>query len=75
MSKLQQYLDEVKATSITMGKVFTLSDDIGKFKVGEKVIVDEIKSFGNDIEVHLSNESGVTDTFYLDRNDDFEELM
>lgn len=75
MSKLQQYLDEVKATSIKMGKVFTLSDDIGKFKAGEKVIVDEIRPFGNDIEIHLSNESGVTDTFYLDRNDDFEELM
>jgi len=75
MNKLQQYLDEVKATSIEMGKVFTLSGDIGKFKAGEKVIVDEIRPFGNDIELHLSNESGVTDTFYLDRNDNFEELM
>lgn len=67
-------ISEVKAMSIKKGNIFTLSGDIGKFKIGEKVTVDDVKPTGNDIEVHLSNEEGITDTFYLDSNDNFEEL-
>jgi hypothetical protein len=75
IKKIQQYLNEVKATSLTVGETFIVSGDIGKFKEGEKVSVDDIRPFGNDVELHLSNSEGVKDTFYLDRNDDFEQLV
>ena len=67
-------INEVKAISIKIGNTFTLSGEIGKFKKGEVVTVDDVRSSGNDIELHLSNNKGVTDTFYLDRNDEFEAL-
>lgn len=75
MKTVKDYLNEVKATSIKQGNTFTLSADIGKFVKGDKVTVDEVIPSGNDIELHLSNEAGDTDIFYLDINDDFEELM
>jgi hypothetical protein len=67
-------INEVKAISLKIGQTFTLSGEIGNFKKGETVTVDDVRPFGNDVELHLSNDNGVTDTFYLDRNDDFEEL-
>lgn len=67
-------INEVKAISIRPGNTFKLAGDIGKFKRGETVTVDSVNPSGNDVELNLSNEAGVTDTFYLDRNDDFEEL-
>jgi hypothetical protein len=72
--ELQQYLNEVKATQINVGNQFTLSGDIGNFKKGEKVEILKVTSFGNDIEIKLTNEEGTTDTFYLDKDDDFEEI-
>jgi hypothetical protein len=72
--KVQQYLNEVKATQIAVGNQFTLSGDIGKFVKGDKVEIIKVTPFGNDIEIKLTNEEGTTDTFYLDKNDDFEEL-
>jgi hypothetical protein len=67
-------LSEIKAISIKVSDVFTLSGEIGNFKKGDKVTVDQIRPIGNDIKLHLSNDKGVTDTFYIDRDDDFEEL-
>jgi len=67
-------INEVKAISIRKGETFKISSDIGKFKAGEQVTVDDIRPYGNDIELHLSNDEGTTDTFYLDKNDDFGEL-
>jgi hypothetical protein len=32
------------------------------------------KAFGNDVELTLSNGKGKEDKFYLDKNDNFEEL-
>jgi len=32
------------------------------------------RAFGNDVELTLSNGNGKEDKFYLDKNDDFEEL-
>jgi hypothetical protein len=72
--KLEQYLNEVKATYIGVGNEFTLSGDIGIFSKGEKVKVTKITPFGNDIEIKLTNQNGDDDVFYLDRNDNFEEL-
>lgn len=74
MINKQQYLNEVKAVSIQPGTSFTLNGEIGKFKTGEIVTVDKVKLSGSDIELHLSNEYGETDVFYLDKDDDFEEL-
>jgi len=72
--KAQQYLDEVKSTQINVGKSFTLAGDIGNFKKGEKVEVTNISSLADDIEIELTNDKGDVDVFYLDKNDDFEEL-
>lgn len=73
--KVQQYLNEVKATQIGVGSQFTLSGDIGRFSKGTKVEVTKVTQSGNDIELELSDNEGNSDIFYLDRNDDFEELM
>ena len=43
----------------TKGKMFTVTNK---------------KLVGNDVELTLSNGTGKEDTFYLDKNDDFEEL-
>lgn len=72
--KVQQYLNEVKATQIGIGNQFTLSGDIGKFVKGDKVEVTNITPSGEDIELELTNENGDRDVFYLDKNDSFEEL-
>lgn len=73
--KVQQYLNEVKATQIGVGNQFTLSGDIGKFTKGSKVEVTKVTSLGNDIEIELTDDEGNSDTFYIDRNDNFEELF
>jgi hypothetical protein len=75
MKTVKDYLNEVKATSIKQGNTFTLSADIGKFVKGDKVTVDEVKASGDDIELHLSNEAGDKDVFYLDKNDEIEGLV
>lgn len=67
-------INEIKAISIQVGQTFTLSGDIGKFKKGEKVKVKEKKMYGDDIKLVLIDSQGVTDDFYLDKNDDFEQL-
>lgn len=72
--KIKDYLNEVKVLSINPGQTFTLSCDLGNLKKGDKVKVNDVKPYGDDVEIHLSNDSGETDTFYLDKNDDFEEL-
>ena len=75
METLKEYLNEVKATSIRVGSNFTLAADIGKFVKGDKVTIEDVKKYGDDIELHLTNQSGDEDVFYLDKNDDFEELI
>jgi len=63
-------INEIKAISLSVGSTFTMSYSLGKFKKGEEVTVDDIQESGEDFVVTLSNESGVTDTFYLDKNDE-----
>lgn len=75
METLKEYLNEVKATSIKVGKTFTLSNDIGKFVKGDQITVKDIKKSGEDVELHMSNQHGDEDVFYIDKNDDFEELI
>jgi hypothetical protein len=72
--KLNEYLKEVKEVQIKIGDDFTLRGDIGVFKKGDLVTVTNKKLVGNDIELTLSNGKGKEDKFYLDKNDDFEEL-
>jgi hypothetical protein len=72
--KLNEYLKEVKETQIKIGDDFALRGDIGIFKKGEMVTVTNKKLVGNDVELTLSNGKGKEDKFYLDKNDDFEEL-
>lgn len=68
-------LDEVAGEQIKKGDIFTLIGDIGKFKKGEKVEVTDKKNIGGEVKITLSNDKGITDTFTLDINDDFEELV
>ena len=70
----KQYLNEVKATHIKVGNKFKLPSDLGNFKQGDEVTVTKILLFGNDIELHLSN-GKVKDTFYLDKDDNFEDII
>lgn len=72
--KLNEYLKEIKEVQIKVGDDFALRGDIGIFKKGEMVTVIDKKPYGNDIELTLSNGKGKEDKFYLDKNDDFEEL-
>jgi hypothetical protein len=71
---MKELLNEIKALSIRTGETFTLVDDIGYFKRGDEVTVDQIRYVGEDVELHLSNQNCLTDMFYLDKNDEFEEL-
>ena len=72
---LNKLLKEVKATQISVGDIFTLGGDLGEFKKGEKVEVQDKGTYGADIKISLSNNQGTTDEFYIDKNDDFEELL
>jgi hypothetical protein len=63
-------INEIKAVQIKVGNTFNMSDDLGKFKKGEEVTVDDVQNSAMDIIVTLSNNKGVTDTFYLDRDDE-----
>lgn len=74
LKETQDYLNEVKGSSIKKGDTYTLSGNIGKFSKGDKITINDIKPQGDDIELFVSNEEGIKDTFYLDKNDDFEEL-
>lgn len=74
LKETQDYLNEIKASSIKRGDTYTLSGDIGKFSKGDKVTVNDIKSRGNEIELFMSNSNGIKDTFYLDPSDNFDEL-
>lgn len=71
---MKELLNEIKAISIRTGDTFALNGDIGQFKKGDKVTIDQVRPVGADVELHISNQNGLTDTFYLDKNDDFEEL-
>lgn len=72
--KLNEYLKEIKEVQIKVGDSFALRGDIGIFKKGETVEVTNKRLYGNDVELTLSNGKGKEDKFYLDKNDDFEEL-
>jgi len=66
-------IDEIRGDQISVGDVFTLSGDIGKFRKGSKVRVASVKPSGNDIELTLVSGT-IKDTFFLDKNDEFEGL-
>ena len=63
-------INEIKAVQIKVGNTFNMSDDLGNFKKGEEVTVDDVELSGMDFVITLSNKEGVTDTFYLDRDDE-----
>jgi hypothetical protein len=71
--KKYRKIEEIKVTSISIGDEFILSDDLGKFKKGEKIEILNKRPDGDDIKLTLYN-GKFKDTFYLDKNDDIEEL-
>lgn len=72
-NKTKKYLDEAKVSTISKGDKFTLSSDLGKFKKGDEVEILDKKPDGDDIKLTLFN-GKVKDVFYLDKNDDIDEL-
>lgn len=67
-------LEETKTSQLRVGDEFTLSADLGKLKQGSKVKVTSKKIDGDDIRIELTDEVGTTDDFYMDKNDDIDEL-
>jgi hypothetical protein len=63
-------INEVKAVQIRVGNTFNIADDLGKFKKGEEVTVDNVQQSAMDFIVTVSNKAGDKDTFYLDRDDE-----
>jgi methenyltetrahydromethanopterin cyclohydrolase len=63
---------EIKAGSVKVGAEYTLMAQLGKLNNGDKVKVDDVEAYGNDVKITLVNQDGVSDFFILDRNDDFE---
>ena len=61
-----QTLNEIK---LSKGETFKLISNIGNFKKGDKVTIDDIKTTKTDIELHMSNSKGVKDIFYMDTNE------
>jgi hypothetical protein len=73
LSGLDEMLLEVEVKNISVGDVFTLSGDLGKFKKGTKVRVSSKTPSGDDIKLILSSGT-IKDIFFLDKDDDFEGL-
>lgn len=69
MNLTRNFLNEVKNTSLNTKQTFILSESLGNFNKGDKVEIKEMKVTGDEIELHLSNNKGISDTFYLDKND------
>ena len=63
-------INEVKAVQIRVGNTFNLADDLGKFKKGEEVTVNDVQQSAMDFIVTVSNKAGEKDTLYLDRDDE-----
>jgi hypothetical protein len=72
--KSNKSLKEVQEAQIKIGNDYVIRGDIGVFKKGDLVTVIDKKLVGDDVELTLSNGKGKEDVFYLDKNDDFEEL-
>ena len=72
MQKLAGMVTEIKAGSVRVGAEYTLMAQLGKLNKGDKVKVDDVEAYGNDVKITLVNQDRVSDFFILDRNDDFE---
>jgi len=72
MQKLAGMVNEVKAGSVKVGAEYTLMASLGKLNNGDKVKVDDVEAYGNDIKITLVNQDGISDFFILDRSDDLE---
>jgi hypothetical protein len=62
-------LDEARAGSLRIGDKFKMQADLGKFIKDEEVEVIDIKPFGEDFRITLSNGKD-KDTFTIDKNDE-----
>ena len=69
MNLTKDFLNEVKNTPLKKKETFILSESLGKFNKGDIIQVKEMKVIENDIELHLINNYGISDTFYLDKED------
>jgi len=69
MNLTKDFLNEVKNTPLKKKETFILSESLGKFNKGDIIQIKEMKVIENDIELHLINNYGISDTFYLDKED------
>jgi hypothetical protein len=58
-----------KTLGIKPGQVFTLNENLGKFKKGDKIMVEQIKILQEDVEVIFKGKKGARDNFFFDKND------
>lgn len=72
--KIESFLTEKGAPSLTTSKTFTLSTDLGKFSSGDKVKVISTQPSGDDIKIVVSN-GKITDEFYLDKSESIKDLL
>jgi len=69
MNLTKDFLNEVKNTPLKKKETFILSESLGKFNKGDIIQIKEMKVIENDIELYLINNYGISDTFYLDKED------
>jgi hypothetical protein len=65
-------LKESDIATVKVGMKYTLSSDLGDLNRGDNVTITKITPLENDVEVFLVNEDGVSDVFYLDKEDNYE---
>lgn len=51
------------------GDEFEIMIDIGHFKAGDKLTLENVKYTNTDIELHFVNAHGIKDVLYVDKND------
>jgi len=66
----KENIQEIQGNQLKEGKIYTITEDLGVFKKGEKVIVESIRRYGGEIRIELKGNKGKKDYFILDINDD-----
>ena len=69
-------IHELKASSIRVGDIFVLKNQIGNFNEGDEVEVIGIRRSKDPSEIQIILYNGkIKDTFYVDISDNFEDLI
>jgi len=69
---MKEQLNEIQASLLRQGKKYTITDDIGVFKKGEEVVVNNVKVYGGEMRIELIGDKGKKDFFIIDLNDNLD---